>query len=339
MYKVSQLTKILEVPRSTINDWVSRYDRLIDYTTLGKRKVYSERTLEVLKEVAELRNQGLSSFEIEVELEKRHPLNGEIHEAPEEKTQNSKPDIPENNMPAVVDKEAFALIAKEQATEMAESINEQLGLIAQKLHAIEKTEAVTIKKSSAAPWFLLTMLIFAAAGAVIYYGYNELEKQKHANLNLQQQQSELAITNKQLAGQLQNAKNDFNRTTSELASERKNNQEQLEKQRRSFDELLAELKKSAAQDHNTQLQLKAELLEAESKIAAMQKNYLEKVSKLANSNKNQNQTLIEYQKLFDEQKKNILKLTEKLENFSSKLINQSKKENNSESAENNDSKE
>ena len=93
MYKVSQLTKILEVPRSTINDWVSRYDRFIDYTTQGKRKVYSERTLEVLKEVADLRNQGLSSFEIETELEKRHPVNGEIEQPEEEKKATSSKTI------------------------------------------------------------------------------------------------------------------------------------------------------------------------------------------------------------------------------------------------------
>ena len=57
-YSVAALAAALNVPRTTVNDWLAKYENFIDATAVGKRKVYSARTLTVLQEVAKLRDMG-----------------------------------------------------------------------------------------------------------------------------------------------------------------------------------------------------------------------------------------------------------------------------------------
>ena len=47
-YTVMELAERVGVPRTTINDWLSRYAPYIDFTMQGKRRIYSENTLSVL---------------------------------------------------------------------------------------------------------------------------------------------------------------------------------------------------------------------------------------------------------------------------------------------------
>ena len=51
-YSVAALAAALNVPRTTVNDWLAKYDNFIEAVAVGKRKVYSEQTLAVLQEVA-----------------------------------------------------------------------------------------------------------------------------------------------------------------------------------------------------------------------------------------------------------------------------------------------
>ncbi len=72
---VSELAELVGVPRTTINDWLSRYNDYLESELRGKRRVYSERTVIVLKEIAALRENGKSGFEIDQSLAERHPVN------------------------------------------------------------------------------------------------------------------------------------------------------------------------------------------------------------------------------------------------------------------------
>ena len=67
-FLASDLSQELGLPRSTINDWLTRYAEYLESENRGKRRFYSEKSLQILREIAELRNAGNSSFEIEQQL-------------------------------------------------------------------------------------------------------------------------------------------------------------------------------------------------------------------------------------------------------------------------------
>lgn len=77
-YSAAALAAQLNVPRTTINDWLSRYEDYIDVEMLGKRKVYSRRSLEVLQAVQRLRDEGKSGSEISVFLSQNFGINPEV---------------------------------------------------------------------------------------------------------------------------------------------------------------------------------------------------------------------------------------------------------------------
>ena len=69
-YLVSDLANELGVPRTTLNDWLKRFDRYLPAEMSGRRRAYTEEALNVLKTVNKLRNDGLSVSKIDSELEK-----------------------------------------------------------------------------------------------------------------------------------------------------------------------------------------------------------------------------------------------------------------------------
>lgn len=77
-YLASDLAGELGLPRSTINDWLVRYADYLEVDTRGKRKVYSAKSLRILKEISEMRNEGKSSFEIEQLLASRYGIRPEV---------------------------------------------------------------------------------------------------------------------------------------------------------------------------------------------------------------------------------------------------------------------
>ena len=77
-FLTSDLAVALGVPRTTVNDWLTRYAAYLEYEMRGKRRVYTLRSLEVLQFVAGLRAQGMSAPEVEKQLEERYGLRPEI---------------------------------------------------------------------------------------------------------------------------------------------------------------------------------------------------------------------------------------------------------------------
>ena len=49
MFSVAELVEAVGAPRTTINDWLTRYAKYIDYEMRGKRKVYSLSSVQVLR--------------------------------------------------------------------------------------------------------------------------------------------------------------------------------------------------------------------------------------------------------------------------------------------------
>ena len=71
---VMDLAAQVGVPRTTINDWLSKYSQFITSIQQGRRKVYPSSTVTILKEIGSLRSSGLSFAEIEKTLALSHPV-------------------------------------------------------------------------------------------------------------------------------------------------------------------------------------------------------------------------------------------------------------------------
>lgn len=67
-YTVMELAELVGVPRTTINDWLTKYAIYIQSVPQGRRRVYTESALNVLKKIAALRSNGLPLTEIETQL-------------------------------------------------------------------------------------------------------------------------------------------------------------------------------------------------------------------------------------------------------------------------------
>ena len=81
-YLASDLASELGLPHSTINDWLTRYADYLESESRGKRRAYSAKSLNILREIGEMRNRGLSSFDIEQQLASRYGLRPEVAQAP-----------------------------------------------------------------------------------------------------------------------------------------------------------------------------------------------------------------------------------------------------------------
>lgn len=78
-FTVSELGDEVGAPRTTINDYLSRYPEYIESTVRGKRRVYPASAVTVLKEIYQLRSAGRSFLEIEQHLAARFPLHPEVN--------------------------------------------------------------------------------------------------------------------------------------------------------------------------------------------------------------------------------------------------------------------
>ncbi len=120
VYSVAELVDAVGVPRTTINDWLARYAKYIDFETRGKRKVYFPSSVAVLREISGLRNAGKSSFEIEDELMRNHPLRPDPVD---------HPDVP----PPEAGAESQALVRQMPAEEIAKIFNHEIQSLSSRL--------------------------------------------------------------------------------------------------------------------------------------------------------------------------------------------------------------
>ena len=171
-YTVIELAEVLNVPRTTITDWLVRYSPYIDYKIQGKRKVYTELSVGVLKEISELRNQGLSSFDIEEELAKRHPVHGEIADKQQDVEEEIEPDESENT----------SLVIRKSMTEMGETIKNTLLEMNRRIEEIEKMNDANASRANL--WFAVVVILMFALIATGSFFYLKIEKSYTDNQKL-----------------------------------------------------------------------------------------------------------------------------------------------------------
>ena len=277
-YLASDLVNELGVARSTINDWLTRYADYLESEARGKRRVYTARSLEVLRQIAELRNNNASSFEIEQRLTKLFGVHPEVA-APSQEVRQAAPTEAENreNLP----------MARPMFDEMNNRIAGEFLQLAEKLGQFE-TERRTFSRRL---WRMFALIFFMFALALLllifcsYYLYGEIGKQntrttaeikqETRKYELLRQESELrrrkaeADAKKQMdqfSVVLDKNRSDFQKNLNKLSDD-------LNRQRKEYNQQLQKMEKDAAA--KTELELR----KAREDFAKQQLEKLKELSK------------------------------------------------------------
>ena len=178
-YTVMELAEQIGVPRTTINDWLARYSMYIDTVTQGKRKVYPETALAVLREVASLRSAGKSFAEIETELAAKHP----IQAVPLPPQEEAKPETKKEEKPsegaasssqpdsAASGEGGAALVPRQQAEEIGRLIGESFRNMDQRIKELEGISSAQRKMTYL--WQIICVLFTEDIGGIILFVFDE----------------------------------------------------------------------------------------------------------------------------------------------------------------------
>ena len=335
MYKVSDLTDKLGVARSTINDWLKSYDQFIDYSLQGKRKIYSQRTLDVLLEVNDLRSSGLSSHEIREELEKRHPLNGEIQDQKEitDEAPKSNDSSLEITAPMLFNNESLALMNKEQTEQLVaiindrlqgvntikENINNRLDSIDDRLEQINLTDKIEVKKSSAALYFFILLIIVAIVGVGAFFAVEQFTKLSNQRVVLEKKNSELTAASQHISEKLDNVDKQLQTETKLNAESKAEYQRNLALQRQDFKEDIKRLKAESQKTNDLSKLYQTQIMELKDDLAKQQKILVEKIIKANKINTKNSEETAKANKTIAEQNKINGALTDKINNLVDKL--------------------
>ena len=77
-YSISELAVQLQLPRTTINDWLKSFAPYLEFEMRGKRKEFNRNALEVLKNISAWKNEGKSATVIQKLLEEKYGILGEV---------------------------------------------------------------------------------------------------------------------------------------------------------------------------------------------------------------------------------------------------------------------
>jgi hypothetical protein len=260
-YAVVELAELVNVPRTTLNDWLERFSQYIENEVRGKRKVYFDSSVKVLREIAEMRNSGLAANEIEAELTKRHPVQAEI----------TAPKNAQESAPTPESGELIAPAARQQAEAIGRMLGKELQNIAERLEQTREVNRDFAKRSLR--WYILAIGLVVAMGAtavVFTLKTMELLKVQDGRSSdtavmvgkLTQQGSALSVEMKNRGNELQKQNQELQKMTTMLdknsADYQKNIeslQQELAKQREDFKTMLEKTAKTA--DSKTQLELAA----------------------------------------------------------------------------------
>ncbi|QSH40424.1 MerR family transcriptional regulator [Lentisphaerota bacterium ZTH] len=173
-YSIAELSRELDIARTTLNDWMSRYSHYIEYENQGRRKVFFDSSLAVLQEISALREEGKNSFEIEKELSKRHPFHAEVAgelplddetDSPGEEHEES--DQPQNNQEVTKLQnleEQLLPAVKEQTEEVGRMLSEQFKKMSENL---EETRAIADKSARRNHrWLAIAVVLIICLGAL-----------------------------------------------------------------------------------------------------------------------------------------------------------------------------
>ncbi|MFA6569142.1 MAG: MerR family transcriptional regulator [Victivallales bacterium] len=287
-YTVIELAEVLNVPRTTITDWLVRYSSYIEYRTQGKRKVYTEASVNVLKEISELRNKDLSSFDIEEELAKRHPVHGVVSDQmrmEEGENPSGEPD-------------STGIVLRKSVTEMGETIKKTLMEMNRRIEEVEKLNAEN--EARARRWFALVLVLIVAIIIAGVFAYQKIEASYLENKKLQADGISHLMELKSAREQIKSNVLDLTTKEKQISALESG----LDKQAREFEEMLSKAKRDSDSAKT------AEILELRNKFAEEKLNMLKDLERSRND---KDKITRDIQKMNYEQEAAVKKISEKAE--------------------------
>lgn len=260
-YSISELAIQLNLPRTTINDWLKNFAPYLEYEMKGKRKEYNQNALSVLKNISQWKNDGKSASAIQKLLEENYGIAGEVAtELP-----------PENPAPA-------SPVAAENTTDSGELMQVVHSDLEMLLANVEQLNEKRIKSTRRAAWFslfimLLILLGVAAVGYFIYLNMIQMQQQNiAAKEQYARQISDLQKENKHQLEELNKLRKlELDKLSSDFDIRNKKFQQEIKEQKEELARSFKELEKSVANRRE------AEIIKLRESFAARQKATLEKL--------------------------------------------------------------
>ena len=259
-YSISELAVQLNLPRTTINDWLKNFAPYLEYEMKGKRKEYNINALNVLKTISKWKNDGKSASAIQKLLEEKYGITAEV--APEEITENTA-------------ESEVSETAPQNSGELMQVVHSDLEML---LANVEQLNEKRIKSTRRAAWFSVFIMFFIFLGVALagYFIYMNMLKMQQANNAASQEYArkitELKSQNqKQLEDLTSLRKLELDKLNSDFDIKNKEFQKELQMQKEELSSAFADLKKSVA------ARREAELIKLREAFAAEQKNTLEKL--------------------------------------------------------------
>ena len=265
-YLASDLAGELGLPRSTINDWLVRYADYLEVEARGKRKVYSEKSLRILREISGMRNEGKSSFEIEQLLASRYGIRPELapHTPASAPAGEGGETLP---APAAVPGEASGetLPALRPAFEqMSVQINTEFLKLANRLEEAEHQRKRLVQRMRIITTVLLLGVVAFVLGLalVLYQAFSRIERRNREAA--QQATRESGAKLDEMTIILDKSREDFAANLTRLRDE-------MGRQRESFEARIREMEKDAA------TRTEAQIIKLKEEFARKQQQELQKL--------------------------------------------------------------
>ncbi len=260
-YSVSDLGLKLGVPRTTINDYLARYGQYIEFEIHGKRKVYTEKSLEILQDIANMRAQGMAFYDIEQNLMQKYPVQPELHQDNDKVNSESQMESEQQNMENSTNNN-FQMINAEEIKSLVQFVN----------RSGEEQRNAIAKSTRRILWpMVLLMLIVLITGIIsVLIGAKMMLTIQDANKVAAEQNAAntAAITEK------------FTAAEQALLSELRNGVENFNaEQKNQLDTLIFKLEEQAQEQQQEIVTLRGEMLE-QRKTA---KNQFDELQKAMNS--------------------------------------------------------
>ena len=259
-YSISELAIQLNLPRTTVNDWLKNFAPYLEFEVKGKRKEYNQNALDVLKNISRWKNAGKSASAIQKLLEENYGLTGEV-----------APELPPENTvePAKVAENTA------DSGELMQVVHSDLEML---LANVEQLNAKRIKSTRRAAWVsvIIMFLIFAGVAAAVYLIYINMIRMQQQNdaakLQYAKQISELQAENKQQLEELNKLRKlELDKLSSDFDIRNKEFQKEIKIQKDELSQAFKELEKSVA------ARREAEIIKLRETFAAEQKATLEKL--------------------------------------------------------------
>lgn len=284
-YSISELAVQLQLPRTTINDWLKSFAPYLEYEMKGKRKEYNNNALNVLKNISIWKNDGKSASSIQKLLEETYGIRGEVAEV--ENNENIDSEELNENTPA--------------SGELMQVVHSDLEML---LANVEKMNEKRIRSTKRAAWsgVFFMFLVLCGIAAIAYFVYfslnNMQQKNDSANQKYSEQIAALKQQNKQQLEEISRLRKiELDKLDKNFNIRNQKFQQELAAQRA---ELNAEFNKLAK---NVKAQRDMEILKLREAFAAEQKIILEKLIAREKELTKINENLKELQRTIDNLRK------------------------------------